>query len=393
MPEYNPALQLPTGLVEQIVQMRAQSNNPWAALAENLGNDVSKGVQNYKTRQANQNLTPAQLAALGIVSKAPQGTPVQPSNGAPPVTIGQAQPIGQAFPKGMTPSLAEQILQRQTQADAAAGRSQATLGAAGIRADADAAKRAPIPVNSIHRENYKKVYGHDIPFSEITPQQEKELADAAKAKDTQTGKNNSPAARAKGEQYADKRVTAFSDALDPSKQRAGAFGVSKQAYDRAERLQSLAAAYPDNNLDKRQIEELAIGMNAMLSGANSGAQEQVKSLVPSSIMGNAEKFKEWFTNDPTGTNQQEFVKRMLGSIDREKSTASDQIKRTQLQRTAGYEDLEKSNPDAFYSVLQSRGIQKEEYDAWKKGGRKSASAVQSADGKTSAADYVKSLGL
>lgn len=183
----------------------------------------------------------------------------------------------------------------------------------------------------------------------------------------------------KDKQFTAKRLTAFGDALDPSKQRSGAFGVSKQVFDRAERLQSLASAYSSNNLDSRQMEELAIGLNAMLSGSNTGAQSQVTALVPKTAMGNIQKFKEWLVNDPQGTDQQAFVQRMLGSIDREKQTAADQIKRTQFQRTARYADLEKSSPDEFYNTLQSNGLDPEEYKQWKKNGFKPMTAVQAPD--------------
>jgi hypothetical protein len=177
-------------------------------------------------------------------------------------------------------------------------------------------------------------------------------------------------------QYTQKRLTALGDALDPSKQRQGSFGVSKQVFDRAERLQSLASAFPDGNLDSRQMEEIAIGLNAMLSGSNTGAQAQVASLVPKTVMGNAQKLREWLSNDPKGTNQQAFVQRMMGSVEREKQTAADQIKRTQLQRTQRYSDLEKSSPDEFYNMLQSAGIEPDEYKKWKASGFKPMSAVQ-----------------
>lgn len=183
----------------------------------------------------------------------------------------------------------------------------------------------------------------------------------------------------KENQFKAKRFTQLGDALDPSKARAGAFGTSKQVFDRAERLQTLAGAYKDNNLDSRQVEELAIGLNSMLSGSNVGAASQVEKLVPKSIVGDVQKMKEWLTNDPKGTNQQEFVKRMLGSIEREKSTAQDQIKRTQFERIGRYGDLEKADPDEFVNVLQSAGVDPAEYQAWKKGGFKRQTAVQSAE--------------
>ena len=82
---------------------------------------------------------------------------------------------------------------------------------------------------------------------------------------------------------------------------------------------------------------------------------------------------------PAGAYRQ-FVKRMLGSIDREKATASDQIKRTQFERIGRYGDLEKADADEFANVLQSAGIDPAEYKAFKKGGYKRQSAVQGAEG-------------
>jgi DNA-binding phage protein len=180
----------------------------------------------------------------------------------------------------------------------------------------------------------------------------------------------------KQSQFDQKRVTAFGEALDPSKARAGTFGDSQKVVNRAERLQSLANALP--NLRSSEIEELAIGLNAMLSGSNTGAAEQVKALVPQSAIGNARKLQEWLTNNPTGTDQQAFVERMLGSVAREKATAEAQIKREQLRRTQRYADLEKSNPDAFYNQLEAYGISPEEYQAWKAGGHKAVEAVHGA---------------
>jgi len=185
----------------------------------------------------------------------------------------------------------------------------------------------------------------------------------------------------KEEQLAKNRLSKLSDSLDPSKQRQGAFGISKQGFDRAERLESLALAVPAGQLDSRQIEELAIGLNAMLSGSSVGAQSQVEALVPKSALGNAMKLKEWLMNEPTGLKQQKFVKRMLDSIAREKSTFADQILRTQKSRIAPYADLENSHPDAFESVLRSNGVDPDEWKKWKKEGYKKTSAVQRPEGK------------
>lgn len=187
----------------------------------------------------------------------------------------------------------------------------------------------------------------------------------------------------KEDQLTQKRIKQLGDDLDPSRQRSGAFGVSKQVYDRAERLESLANAIPDGNLDRRQIEELAIGLNAMLSGSNVGAQSQVKALVPKTALGDSAKFVEWFSSDPTGANQQAFVHRMMDSVSREKQTAYNQMNRTRFSRIAKYGDLEQKSPELFYSTLRANGVNPEDYSAWAKGGYKDIDANQKNNGSGS----------
>jgi hypothetical protein len=201
-----------------------------------------------------------------------------------------------------------------------------------------------------------------------------------KAMEARSREGNAIALGEKETQFHDKRFAEFSKAIDPSGQVRGPLGVSKQVFDRAERLESLASALPDGNLDSRQVEELAIGLNAMLSGSNTGAQRQVEALVPRSVWGNVKKLTEFLVNNPQGTQQQAFVKRMLGSIAREKQTAADQINRTQFARIAGYSDLEKADPVRFGEVLQSQGVDPETYKQWKSSGFKSISAVQKPEG-------------
>lgn len=72
MPEYLPPIQLPTSLAEKAISLRSSANDPWAALAQNLGQDLQKGVAAYKSAQANKPLTPDQIAQIQA-GKVPQG--------------------------------------------------------------------------------------------------------------------------------------------------------------------------------------------------------------------------------------------------------------------------------------------------------------------------------
>jgi hypothetical protein len=177
----------------------------------------------------------------------------------------------------------------------------------------------------------------------------------------------------KTDQRTSDRLSKMSKDLDPSAMVRGAFSISKQVIDRADRLRTLddyVQAYQNGNADSRQIEELAIGMNSLLSGANTGAQQQVAALVPKTAIGNASKMYEFLSGNPKGTNQQAFVQRMMGTIENEKRTAQAQINKTRFSRIAQYKDVEAADPVGFNDVLRSWEINPDEYHSWKQGGYK-----------------------
>lgn len=364
MPDYLPTPQLPVGMAEENLRLQGQRKSNWQALAENVTGLIGQGTEAYGQHQ--QQMQALKFAIDQGLIKPEQMGPRLPSGqqGAP-----QPVPTMQSYPGGL-PGGQQTLSELMSLKKSEEMSREATTRT--IEASKEKAGLTEVPVTDMHRQQYKKVYGHDIPFEHLTQAQEKQLSDQFKAK-------SSPTLGIKDTQFKQKRITQFGDALDPEKKRSGSFGLASQKFNRAEGLESLASAFPDANLDSRQIEELAIGLNSMLSGSNTGAQQQVQSLVPKTIYGDANKLKEWLVNEPTGTNQQEFVKRLLGTIQREKSTASDQIKREQLSITPSFADLEKSNPQEFYDILEARGITKDEYLEWKKGGRKRKSAVQKSE--------------
>ena len=106
---------------------------------------------------------------------------------------------------------------------------------------------------------------------------------------------------------------------------------------------------------KRQIEELAVAVAALVSGGNSGsaAQSVIAALVPQSIGHDIAKVKEWFTNNPYGTNQMEFAKRMAETAEREKFLAQQKIRMIKSELTSAVPDLAKRNPEKWAN-LQAR---------------------------------------
>ena len=178
---------------------------------------------------------------------------------------------------------------------------------------------------------------------------------------------------AKADANQQKQALLLKDDLDPNKARGGNLAFNQKKVDQAERLEALITDSNGNvsNLDQRQIEELAIGLNSMLTNASTGAASQVAALVPKSAVGNVQKLKEWLSNEPTGTNQLEFVKRMADTVNREKATAQNQVMKAQVQRLSAHSGLQKTNPDLYNEITQSYGLTPDAIEQFKKGSSKS----------------------
>jgi hypothetical protein len=188
---------------------------------------------------------------------------------------------------------------------------------------------------------------------------------------------NATVGQKKDQRTADRKSKLSKD-LDPSGLTRGPMSISKQVIDRADRLRGLdesVKAFQDGNADSRQIEELAIGMNSLLAGANTGAMQQVQALVPKTAVGNAAKLAEWLTNNPTGTKQRAFVERMMNTVRRERQVAENQVQKTRYQRIAQYQDVKDADPEGYAEVLRSWGVEPSDYEDWVKGGHKDIDPV------------------
>jgi hypothetical protein len=158
-------------------------------------------------------------------------------------------------------------------------------------------------------------------------------------------------------EVADKRLLALKDDLDPDKARGNNLAANQARVYKAQGLQGLLKQ-TNGNPDPRQMVELAIGAQNMLSNGNSSVEE-VRSLIPATAWGNRSKLLEWFTNDPHGTNQQKFVERIGDTIQREMDIAQGQVRNTQIARAGAHQLLQKTNPRGYYSVLSDYGIKPE----------------------------------
>jgi hypothetical protein len=115
-------------------------------------------------------------------------------------------------------------------------------------------------------------------------------------------------------------------------------GVSQNLINRAERIEAIPAGTPLPELDRRQMEEIGIGVASLMTGGNVVARQTFERLVPQSAVGHINKLKEWIFNNPTGLEQQEFAKKFLQIIAREKRVGLEQKKGTITQGALTYID-------------------------------------------------------
>jgi hypothetical protein len=143
--------------------------------------------------------------------------------------------------------------------------------------------------------------------------------------------------------------------LDASVSSRSPFGQNQMQVNKSEKLMQLLAN--GKNLDVRQQNELAIGLAAILSGSNAPAQETIHGLVPPKTLASGPTgIMEWLFNEPIGTGQQAFVKRMAETLQRERDTAQGEIVRDQLNRITSHQVHLRKYPDTSRVQLQRYGL-------------------------------------
>lgn len=157
----------------------------------------------------------------------------------------------------------------------------------------------------------------------------------------------------KSAKEAEKLAENFAKDLDPSRARTGEFGKVEARKNAAERAAVLFKQYPDLNIPAIQTRELSTAVGNLLSGGSGGAVTQINELVPSSLQGDANKIASWVTGNPRGLEQQQFIHSLKDTVEREQSLANEQIGKYIRRKTAGYEKLKKTDPEAYNRILQA----------------------------------------
>ncbi len=105
--------------------------------------------------------------------------------------------------------------------------------------------------------------------------------------------------------------------------------------------------------DVRQMRELATSFDRVLKGGGTQAQSQIDELMPQTAKGKFAHWQEWFTNNPTGTEQQAFIQRTADSLAREKTTIQGQVKNMAEKNAPTLRVLKQHYPEDYKAHLAS----------------------------------------
>lgn len=129
-----------------------------------------------------------------------------------------------------------------------------------------------------------------------------------------------------------------------------AFGKAALNKAAAERIEALVEGRSLNDLDNREIQEVARSLDSLLAQGQptiSGAHE----LVPKTLVGNAAGIAEYLTNQRQGAGAQSFLAQMIKTVKREKELADKQKGKYIKEMIPGYSHLEAKDPERFNTLL------------------------------------------
>lgn len=170
-------------------------------------------------------------------------------------------------------------------------------------------------------------------------------------------------------------LDALDASIDPNKWRGGEFGKLAGMVNSADRATTVGNQFADRgNMDSRMVADMSQAVASMVGGGGHAAEATIHRYIPDTSGNLVAKISEWFTNHPVGTDQAEFVNRMMDTSKRERDLASDKIHDVQLSRIAAKEHHrgeEGSDTDArFKGILSSHGIDPVEWEDYKANGYK-----------------------
>ena len=140
-----------------------------------------------------------------------------------------------------------------------------------------------------------------------------------------------------------------------------AMATQVRAQNQAEHLEALIH---DNNFNLSAIptEELAVGLNRLISGSNRVASERINAVVPQSMQGDWNKIAGYFTGTPKPLEQQKFVKVIYDLIQRQNRVSGAIIRRQRLEALGAGRSIREKFPEDWNNLLGTIKITNKEVD-------------------------------
>lgn len=152
--------------------------------------------------------------------------------------------------------------------------------------------------------------------------------------------------------------------LDPSGW-GGAIKNQVVSRDQADHVLSLAEKAQGggyNDLDQREMLELAEGFARLVKGGTPTQHEAASLVPPKNLQAGVAGIMEWLQNEPRGLNQKKFVEKMAHSVRRQKEVAEKIINGAKAQRVAAFQKLRELDPDQWAANVMSAGLDPAHFD-------------------------------
>ncbi len=153
----------------------------------------------------------------------------------------------------------------------------------------------------------------------------------------------------------DKRLDSWQKEFD--KQATQATSKLDPQYQTAQKLLAVPRGPGGYNLTRAESEDYAINLARLIGGSGGRVtQAQIEALVPDSAKGRFRGVQEFITNDPTGRDQQEFIRRMEALVSREMGTIEQQRHDAVARHLASHTNYAATYPNRFAAQAARWGI-------------------------------------
>lgn len=148
--------------------------------------------------------------------------------------------------------------------------------------------------------------------------------------------------------------------LDPNAGKASLPAQAQAAINAAERVETLLQS--PGPITPQRIEELTIMAATVANGGKQPTEAQVKGMLPKTFKGEIADWAQYITANPTDAGAQGFLEQVRQQSEREKATASAQIRRAHIGKLVKHSTAFQMFPEEAARIAEGAGL-KGMYDA------------------------------